>query len=57
MVGFINNGLNLLNMPSAYHPIATGLVILVALIMNQGVSMPAVFKKLLSSPKPAESVK
>ena len=57
MVGFINNGLNLLNMPSAYHPIATGLVILVALIMNQGVSLPAVFKKLLSSPKPAESVK
>ena len=57
MVGFINNGLNLLNMPSAYHPIATGLVILVALIMNQGVSLPAVFKKMLSSPKPAESVK
>ncbi len=57
MVGFINNGLNLLNMPSAYHPIATGLVILVALIMNQGVSLPTVFKKLLSSPKPAESVK
>ena len=57
MVGFINNGLNLLDMPSAYHPIATGIVILVALIMNQGVSLPTVFKKLLSSPKPAESVK
>ena len=57
MVGFINNGLNLLDMPSAYHPIATGIVILVALIMNQGVSLPTGFKKLLSSPKPAESVK
>ncbi len=48
MVGFINNGLNLLDMPSAYHPIATGIVILVALILNQGVSLPAVFKKLVS---------
>lgn len=45
MVGFINNGLNLLDMPSAYHPIATGIVILVALIMNQGVSLPGVFRK------------
>ena len=53
MVGFINNGLNLMDMPSAYHPIATGIVILVALIMNQGVSLPTVFKKLLSSPKSA----
>ena len=53
MVGFINNGLNLLNMPSAYHPIATGIVILTALIMNQGISLPAIFKKLLSSPKSA----
>ena len=50
MVGFINNGLNLLDMPSAYHPIATGIVILVALILNQGVSLPAVFKKLVSRP-------
>ena len=50
MVGFINNRLNLLDMPSAYHPIATGIVILVALILNQGVSLPAVFKKLVSRP-------
>ncbi len=57
MVGFINNGLNLLDMPSAYHPIATGIVILTALIMNQGVSLPKVFKKLLSRPKMMESVK
>ncbi len=57
MVGFINNGLNLLDMPSAYHPIATGLVILTALIMNQGVSIPKVIKKLFSIPKAAEPVK
>lgn len=50
MVGFINNGLNLLDMPSAYHPIATGIVILVALILNQGVSLPAALKKLVSRP-------
>ena len=50
MVGFINNGLNLLDMPSAYHPIATGIVILVALILNQGVGLPAMFKKLVSRP-------
>ncbi|MBS1228035.1 MAG: ribose transporter permease protein [Proteobacteria bacterium] len=46
MVGFINNGLNLLDMPSSYHPIATGIVILVALIMNQGVSLPGFIKRL-----------
>jgi ribose/xylose/arabinose/galactoside ABC-type transport system permease subunit len=57
MVGFINNGLNLLDMPSSYHPIATGIVILVALIMNQGVSLPAVLRKLFSSPKATEPVK
>ena len=50
IIGIINNGLNLLDMPSAYHPIATGIVILVALILNQGVSLPAVFKKLVSRP-------
>ena len=50
MVGFINNGLNLLDMPSAYHPIATGIVILVALIMNQGVSLPAGFRKWFARP-------
>jgi ribose/xylose/arabinose/galactoside ABC-type transport system permease subunit len=57
MVGFINNGLNLLDMPSAFHPIATGLVILIALIMNQGVSLPAVFKKWFSRPSAAEALK
>lgn len=53
MVGFINNGLNLLDMPSAYHPIATGIVILAALILNQGVSIPKSIKYLLSCFKPA----
>lgn len=43
MVGFINNGLNLLNMPSSYHPLATGVVILFALILNQGVKLPRIF--------------
>ena len=57
MVGFINNGLNLLDMPSAYHPIATGIVILVALIMNQGVSLPAVFRKWFARPGTANTVK
>jgi len=52
MVGFINNGLNLLDMPSAYHPIATGLVILIALIFNQGVSLPAIVRKQLAREKP-----
>ena len=46
MVGFINNGLNLLDMPSSYHPIATGIVILVALILNQGVSLPSFIRRL-----------
>ena len=57
MVGFINNGLNLLDMPSAYHPIATGIVILVALIMNQGVSLPAVFRKWFARPGTTNTVK
>lgn len=57
MVGFINNGLNLLDMPSAYHPIATGIVILVALIMNQGVSLPAVFRKWFARPGTAGASK
>ncbi len=57
MVGFINNGLNLLDMPSAYHPIATGIVILVALIMNQGISVPAVLKKWFARPGAAEAAK
>ena len=57
MVGFINNGLNLLDMPSAYHPIATGIVILLALIMNQGLSLPGAAKKVLARFKTAESLK
>ena len=57
MVGFINNGLNLLDMPSAYHPIATGVVILVALIMNQGVSLPGVFRKWFARPGAANVTK
>jgi ribose/xylose/arabinose/galactoside ABC-type transport system permease subunit len=36
IVAFIENGLNLLNIPAPYHPIATGIVILLALILNQG---------------------
>lgn len=57
MVGFINNGLNLLDMPSSFHPIATGLVILVALIMNQGFSLPGAAKKIAARFKPAASTK
>ena len=40
MVGFINNGLNLMNMPASFHPLATGIVILAALILNQGIHLP-----------------
>ncbi len=47
MVGFINNGLNLMNMPASYHPLVTGIVILLALILNQGVTLPAILKKQL----------
>lgn len=57
MVGFINNGLNLLDMPSSFHPIATGLVILIALIMNQGFSLPGAAKKIAARFKPAASTK
>ena len=57
MVGFINNGLNLLDMPSSYHPIATGIVILVALIMNQGFSLPGALKKSMARFSTAESLK
>lgn len=46
MVGFINNGLNLLNMPSSFHPLATGIVILVALILSKGPSGKSNIKKL-----------
>jgi ribose/xylose/arabinose/galactoside ABC-type transport system permease subunit len=47
MVGFINNGLNLLNMPSSYHPLATGIVILVALIINEGAGLPTVLRRVV----------
>ncbi|MHB0896086.1 MAG: hypothetical protein ACYC1A_00885, partial [Spirochaetales bacterium] len=40
MVGFINNGLNLMNMPASFHPLATGIVILAALIHNHGIHLP-----------------
>jgi len=46
MVGFINNGLNLMNIPASYQPLVTGVVILLALILNQGIKMPA-FLRLL----------
>ena len=36
MVAFIINGLNLLNVPAPFHPIVSGIVILVALVLNQG---------------------
>jgi ribose transport system permease protein len=41
MVGFINNGLNLMNIPASYEPLVTGVVILLALILNQGVRLPS----------------
>lgn len=40
LVGFIDNGLNLMNVPSSYHPIVTGIVILGALILNTGFELP-----------------
>lgn len=44
MVGFINNGLNLMNIPAFYQPLVTGVVILLALILNQGIKMPKFLK-------------
>lgn len=44
MVGFINNGLNLLNTPASYQPIVIGVVILLALILNIGVDRPKWFR-------------
>ncbi len=44
LVGFIDNGLNLMNVPAAYHPIVTGIVILGALILNIGIERPKWFK-------------
>ena len=56
MVGFINNGLNLLDMPSAYHPIATGIVILVALIMNQGAELTVWLKNIVGKRKAPRTI-
>ncbi|MBN1246806.1 MAG: ABC transporter permease, partial [Anaerolineae bacterium] len=44
LVGFLENGLNLMNVPAAYHPIVTGAVILGALILNVGVERPKWFR-------------
>jgi ribose/xylose/arabinose/galactoside ABC-type transport system permease subunit len=52
LVGFIENGLNLMNVPASYHPIVTGVVILASLILNQGVSRPK-WLRLPAKPKPA----
>jgi len=35
MVAFIINGLNLLNVPAQFHPIVTGVVIILALLLNE----------------------
>lgn len=40
MVAFIINGLNLLNIPAPFHPIVTGVVIIVALLLNEGYLSP-----------------
>jgi ribose/xylose/arabinose/galactoside ABC-type transport system permease subunit len=40
MVGLINNALNLANLPASFSPLVTGIVILIALILNQSVSLP-----------------
>lgn len=40
MVAFIINGLNLMNVPAPYHPIVTGSVIILALLMNEGYLVP-----------------
>ncbi len=43
MVAFIINGLNLLNIPATYHPIVTGVVIILALLLNEGYLVPKKF--------------
>lgn len=48
MVAFIVNGLNLLNIPAPYHPIVTGTVIILALLLNEGYLVP---KKLAGGAK------
>ena len=41
-----------MNVPSSYHPIVTGIVILVALILNTGVERP---KWLAAAARPAKA--
>ncbi len=43
MVAFIINGLNLMNIPAPYHPIVTGVVIMLALLLNEGYLVPKRF--------------
>lgn len=40
MVAFIINGLNLLNVPAPFHTIVTGVVIILALLLNEGYLVP-----------------
>ncbi len=40
MVAFIVNGLNLMNVPASFHPIVTGSVIIIALLLNEGYLSP-----------------
>ena len=40
MVAFIINGLNLMNVPNLYQPIAIGTVIIMALLLNEGYLVP-----------------
>lgn len=51
LVGLIDNGLNLMNVPAAYHPIVTGVVILGALILNTGVERPRWLRRPAPRPK------
>ena len=43
MVAFIINGLNLMNVPAPFHPIVSGVVIILALILNEGYFVPKKF--------------
>jgi ribose/xylose/arabinose/galactoside ABC-type transport system permease subunit len=55
LVGLIDNGLNLMNVPSSYHPIVTGIVILVALILNTGVERPKWLRRSAARPAKAST--
>lgn len=48
LVGFIDNGLNLMNVPASYHPIVTGVVILGALILNTGLELPTWLRPIVT---------